>query len=418
MCKLIILAIIVAAVGWAEAATYYVDSETGQDDPSRKGGPGDPWRTITYALSRVSGENTFMCRGVFEEEIWVAYEDRRSEFTANPAATLVGWLECDYETGVDLNGFRVYGYAAGGSKSGISATDCYFNNPKGRALGIHRFHGGAWAESCIIEDCASVCGASGWEFGALTFRDCQIRDCGDGITFSGGAWTNLTRCRFSNVAGTAFDGNFYEEGASFTSCEFYDCGAGIVLDGTLLFGYSGRIEDCVFRGNDLALSVVKETDWASVEIGTSRFTENGGDGIKLEGIKIRLRGNLIEDNDGHGVYITEGNPDLGTPADPGGNTLAGNKSGFDVYNASPENVPACGNTWDPQSEAEMEGKTWQEVNVTRIYDHWDNPDLGYVMWSEPMLGVAPASLGRIKASFRDGSPSALRRPAKGTDAAK
>ena len=48
----------------------------------------------------------------------------------------------------------------------------------------------------------------------------------------------------------------------------------------------------------------------------------------------------------------------------------------------------------------MAGKTWQEVNVSRIYDHWDNPSVGYVMWSKPMSGVAPASLGRIKASFR------------------
>ena len=116
----------------------------------------------------------------------------------------------------------------------------------------------------------------------------------------------------------------------------------------------------------------------------------------------------MKNNSGHGLYITEGTPDVGAPGDPGGNTFAGNKSGYDVYNASPENIPAFGNAWDPQSEAEMAGKTWQEVNVTRIYDRWDDPSVGYVMWSEPMSGVAPASLGQIKASFREGAaPAAL-----------
>jgi hypothetical protein len=354
-----------------------------------------------------------MCRGTFEEEVTVAWEDRRSIFTANPDATLVGWVECDYETGVDLNGFDVYGYAAGGSKSGISATDCYFNNPTGRALGIHRFYGGARAERCFIENCASVCGASGWEFGSLTFRDCEIEDCGSGITFSGGATTNLTRCRFSNVAGTAFDGNFYEEGATFTSCEFYDCGAGIVLDGTLLYGYWGTIKDCVFRGNGLALSVVKETDWGNVDISGNFIIENKGTAITVGGKNIELRKNVVKENDGHGVYITEGAPDLGTPGDPGGNTFAGNKSGYDVYNASSEDIPAYGNTWDPRSEAEMKGKTWHDVNVTRIYDHWDNSNVGYVMWSEP-VGVEPVSLGRVKAAFQGGAPSGLVVPTPST----
>ncbi len=124
-------------------------------------------------------------------------------------------------------------------------------------------------------------------------------------------------------------------------------------------------------------------------------------GIKTAGPRIYLKGNVVKDNYGHGVYIENGLPDLGTPGDPGGNTFAGNKSGYDVYNSSPENVPAYGNTWDPQSEREMKGKTWREVNVTRIYDRWDNPNVGYVMWSKPIFGVAPASLGMIKGSFKD-----------------
>jgi hypothetical protein len=182
------------------------------------------------------------------------------------------------------------------------------------------------------------------------------------------------------------------------------------LDGTVSSGYWGTIKDCVFRGNAHALSVIKKGERASVEIGASSFTENSGNGMTLEGIKIKLRGNVVADNAGHGAYITGGNPDLGTPGDPGLNTFAGNKSGYDVYNASSENIPAYGNTWDPGSEAEMKGKTWQEVNVTRIYDHWDNPNVGYVMWDEP-VAVEPASLGRIKAAFQGEPPSGQAGPA-------
>jgi hypothetical protein len=58
----------------------------------------------------------------------------------------------------------------------------------------------------------------------------------------------------------------------------------------------------------------------------------------------------------------------------------------------------------------MKGKTWREVNVTRIYDHWDDPKVGYVMWSKPIFGVAPASLGQIKASFQGEPPSGLLTP--------
>ena len=84
------LVIIVAAIGPAGAATYYVDSEDGRDDPAWNGGPNDPWATLTYAISRASGENTFLCRGVFREDVWVAYEERRTTFMANSDAQLEG----------------------------------------------------------------------------------------------------------------------------------------------------------------------------------------------------------------------------------------------------------------------------------------------------------------------------------------
>jgi hypothetical protein len=123
-----------------------------------------------------------------------------------------------------------------------------------------------------------------------------------------------------------------------------------------------------------------------------------------------LRGNVVTGNGGHGVIIASGDPDLGTPGDPGNNTFAGNGSGYDVYNASAEDIMAYGNTWDPQTQEEMAGKTWEQVNVTRIYDRWDDPAVGYVKWSD-LSTIAPASVGGIKASFSEGAEPPVMAPA-------
>jgi hypothetical protein len=405
--KLIILAIIVAAVGWAEAATYYVDSEIGQDDPSRKGGPLEPWQTITYALSRVSGENTFMCRGTFEEEVEVGRDDGRSTFIGNPDAAIRGSIVSVYEVVfVELDDFDIFGYAGGGSKAYVEVNNCYFNYPSGEAFQIARFHGGGLANGCVFEDCDSVMSIPGFEFGTARFDGCDVKDCGSGIGYSGEASVSATGCSFYNVAGTAFGASMWGEFATVSSCEIINCGTGVAMGGSQ-YGASGAIRDSTFKDNTVPIKAsYNNENWGGIEISRNLVTDNRGPGVEVGGIKIKLRTNVVTENDGYGVYITEGAPDLGTPADPGGNTFAGNKSGYDVYNASSENIPAYGNTWDPRSEAEMKGKTWQEVNVTRIYDRWDDPKLGYVMWSEPMLGVAPASLGRIKAFYKGGAAPA------------
>lgn len=408
----IIIAIMVAVAGVAGAATYYVDSEIGRDDPSRKGGPGDPWRTITYALSRVSGENTFMCRGTFEEEVEVGRDDDRSTFVANPEAAIRGSIVTVYEVVfVKLNDFDIFGYAGGGSKAYVEVNNCYFNYPSGEAFQIARFHGGGIANDCVFEDCGTVMAVGGFEFGTARFSQCDVKDCGSGISYSGEATVSAYSCRFDNVAGTAFHASIWGEFATVSDCVLSNCGTGVSMVGTWFGGY-GAIRDSTFKYNTVPITATHNVEnYGGITITNNAVTENHGPGVAVAGVRIKLRDNVIKDNAGHGVYIGEGNPDLGTPGDPGGNTFAGNKSGYDVYNASPENIPAFGNTWDPQSEAEMAGKTWQEVNVTRIYDRWDDPNVGYVMWSEPMLGVAPASLGQIKASFRGDESSGQGGPA-------
>ena len=398
MRKIIILAIIVA--GSAGAATYYVDSVNGLDDPSWNGGPGDPWQTITYALSRVSGENTFMCRGEFEEGVEVGRDDYSSTFIANSQAAIRGSIvSIDEVVTLELDDFDIFGFAGGGCKAYVKVNDCYFNCPSGPAFCIDRFHGGGVAYNCVFEDCMSVISITAFEFGSARFEGCEVKNCEGGISYSGEASVSATGCKFYDVAGTAFGASMWGEFATLSSCEIINCGTGAAIGGSR-YGASGAVRNSLFKYNTKPIRAYYDNEnWGGIEISENLVTENGGSGIEVGGVKIKLRRNAVTENDGSGVYVTEGAPDLGTPKDPGRNVFAGNKSGYDVYNASSENIPACGNSWDPQSEQEMEGKTWQEVNVTRIHDHWDDPNVGYVMWSEPMSGVAPASLGRIKASF-------------------
>jgi hypothetical protein len=372
--KLIILAIIVAVAGSAGAATYYVDSEVGRDDPSRNGGPLEPWRTITYALSRASGENTFMCRGTFEEEVKVGRDDHSSTFIANPKAAIKGSIVSIYEVvTIELDDFDIFGFAGGGCKAYVKVNDCYFNCPSGTAFRIDRFHGGGVAYNCVFEDCKSVISIPAFEFGSARFDGCEVKDCEGGISYSGEASVSATGCKFYNVAGVAFGGSMWGEFATVSSCEIINCGTGAAIGGSQ-YGAYGNIRNSLFKYNTKPIKAFYNNEnWGGVEISGNLVTDNGGSGVEVGGIRIKVRSNVVTENDGYGVYITEGAPDLGTPGDPGGNTLAGNKSGYDVYNASPEDIPAYGNTWDPRSEAEMKGKTWQEVNVTRIYDRWDDP---------------------------------------------
>ncbi|MEE9457703.1 MAG: right-handed parallel beta-helix repeat-containing protein [bacterium] len=412
MRRLIISAIIVAVAGVAGAATYYVDSEDGRDDSAWNGGPLEPWATLTFALSRASGENTFLCRGTFAEEVRVGEDDGSSEFVGNAEATLVGALFCENSYGAGLTSFRTYGFARGGAHAGLEVDACYFNYPAGSALVAGPASGDLRANYCVFEGCGYVVHQT-FEFGFVRFSDCSISDCAGGISAGGELGLRIERSSFRRVTGTAVSFSLIDS-LVIDGCEFNDCGRGVRTAGPFSPNMPQaylRITGSVFRGNDIGLSLGR-TPCSSDKLYVEENAIRGNDtnGLEVEG-EFELRGNVVEDNGGHGVYVTRYRADLGTPGDPGGNTFAGNGSGYDVYNASPESIPAYGNTWDPRSEAEMEGKTWQEVNVTRIYDHWDDPSVGYVMWSEPMLGVAPASLGMIKGSFKDAPASGQAGPA-------
>ena len=88
----------------------------------------------------------------------------------------------------------------------------------------------------------------------------------------------------------------------------------------------------------------------SFDISGSAFTGNTLTGIDFEGFgSLKLRNSTISSNSGQGVWlITNPSADLGTAADPGGNTLTGNTSTSVQMNfTNVGNVQAAGNTWNP-----------------------------------------------------------------------
>ncbi len=417
MYKLIILAIIVAAVGLAEAATYYVDSEIGRDDPTWNGGPLEPWQTLSYALERASGANMFMCKGLFNEGVYVYDDDGGSTFVANVEAILKGpFVTEECLRPVFLRDFQVDGSATADARSYLSVNQCRFINPAVTALYLFGPTASLSVRDTVITNAEWVVYSEG-EYSTVYLYDTYVADCAEGVSVGDFISWGIYGCRLERVSGTAL--HIYEAGGSAKNTEFYDNGKAVVVEYLYTAGFYKYIQDCVFHGNDVAVKVIiKQKSNSRVAVERNEVRNNLGNGLELSGSDVDVRDNVVRDNDGHGVYVEKGAPDLGTRADPGGNTFAGNRSGYDFFNASPENIPAYGNTWDPQSEAEMEGKTWQEVNVTRIYDHWDDADVGYVMWSEPVVAVAPASLGQIKASFKSAPTSGQGAPGLRPSAAK
>jgi hypothetical protein len=204
-------------------------------------------------------------------------------------------------------------------------------------------------------------------------------------------------CLISNSTGCGVYVQYLSSGSNYTLSMITDCtitnnlGDGIYYRGPASYPFS-----YIFN-----------------QISNNTITGNFN-GIKVENAAPRIADNQITGNQNYGVFIEAGTyfPDLGSnTGSPGNNTIAGNET-YEVYNANPNLIYAKYNYWDPLSSAEMAGHTYLEIDVTRIYDHWEDSGLGYVDWDEPGIHtkVVPKSLGEIRASFYP--PSNIIRQAK------
>lgn len=103
------------------------------------------------------------------------------------------------------------------------------------------------------------------------------------------------------------------------------------------------IRENTFQGADVGLAIAEN---AMPLIISNQISRNEDGIVVRQNAQPILRGNVITENDRYGVAIRDrAQPDLGTPDDPGGNTLRENDE-EDLKNASGEEIRAFGNDLD------------------------------------------------------------------------
>ncbi len=102
----------------------------------------------------------------------------------------------------------------------------------------------------------------------------------------------------------------------------------------------GHIHENWFQSTGFGMAV---SDSAAPQVANNHFVSNK-DGMVLSGsAKPVLRGNVIEDNQRDGIVaISNAQPDLGTSADPGNNTIR-NNGRYNLHNATSNIFAAVGN---------------------------------------------------------------------------
>lgn len=111
--------------------------------------------------------------------------------------------------------------------------------------------------------------------------------------------------------------------------------------------------------------------------------------ILVTGGVLVLRGNVIQESTGFdqaAIRVEGGTLDLGTAADPGGNTLNVNGAGELVRNLAAAPVSAVGNGWQVNGTG-VDGFALED----RVYHALDAAGFGVVSWTAGAVFVTPAS---------------------------
>jgi hypothetical protein len=314
-----------------------------------------------------------------------------------------------------------------GSAPTSSVTNCDISNPAGD--GIYGWY--INANSCIVHNCSGG--------GILLTRgnasNCSVYSNGGiGIGIASTGYSgNVTNNTVYNNGNDGIAGNWFPVSVTGNNCHD-NAGNGIAIGlGCVPYYYSDISNNqCCNNGSSgirisyyqaIAYLYMTENDIAGnggagiefaassmsdIIISDNNITDNNGYGIQLNGGPFKIENNIINSNNSYGVFLTNSSqPDLGGGAQgsPGNNTISGNGT-YEIYNASPNNIYAKNNHWDSQSEGEMAGGYYNTVNVTRIWDKWEDSSKGYIMWSDPNPTKANApSIGMLKAAFYPASNS-------------
>ncbi|MHB8894638.1 MAG: right-handed parallel beta-helix repeat-containing protein [Candidatus Geothermincolia bacterium] len=134
------------------------------------------------------------------------------------------------------------------------------------------------------------------------------------------------------------------------------------------------IHDNVQEGLYLVSSPTNK--WIETHVTLNDIYGNHGAGVKASGpYQLLMLHNDIHDNTGDGVYLAAGTQ---TRANFG--SYSGNLGSYDVRNESVFLVDAAGNFWGSATTQAMDAGG-NPKNITRIYDQFDEPDFGRVVYS-------------------------------------
>jgi hypothetical protein len=195
-----------------------------------------------------------------------------------------------------------------------------------------------------------------------------------------------------------------------TNCIIYSCSSNGV--NYTCASSTPNINNCEIYGNygSGILGVDGQSPFVTCpHLYNNNIHNNYSYGLYLMYPKISFYNNQVMNNSNSGIYITGDNINVdmggGAQSSPGNNTISGNGT-YEIYNESPNNIYAKYNHWDDQSESEMAGGYYNTVDVTRIWDKWEDSSKGYIMWSDPNPTKANApSIGLLKAAFYPASNS-------------
>jgi hypothetical protein len=205
----------------------------------------------------------------------------------------------------------------------------------------------------------------------VTVNNCNIHGGENGVVFYTNGFTaqiHIDNCSIYNCTSSGISGNG-NRCPDIANCNIHDNGTGI----NVVLSTSGNGQ-C--QHNEIYNNVV---------------------GISVTASGYIFAYNNIYNNISYGVYSLAGYPDFGSV---GHNSFV-NNGDYDFYNTSASDIPAQYNYWDCRSVQQMAGHNHLNFNVTRIWDKWDDPSVGYVIWDNPLSStkVQPTSLGLIKAVY-------------------
>src|SRR5262249_10817649 len=142
-----------------------------------------------------------------------------------------------------------------------------------------------------------------------------------------------------------------------------------------------------FNGHSPALTVVSGT---VVVLNSTLQNATDAPTILVTAGRLTLRNDVIQESTSYAraaVQITGGVADLGTTADPGGNTLNVNGAGELIRNLGPNPVSAIGNAWRVNGSNLADGYAIEDC----VFHALDAGGGGLVSWAAGSVFVTPSS---------------------------